>query len=257
MKIATITILCLLSLCSTAFALNYLQLDATPSVYDDGTDTVITTSSVFTLYALVDDEKIAKSYAGDDKFYISAALVTSSHEGVEKDDTAFYGSFNFNGTDYSFVDTTQTNPEYGTPPIVEYLEKNPDTVDLASHGIFDTYYYEFSFTIDPDDQANAYDVEYNAGEFSEADDSSDSKNLLYAAFDVDVGNLKPGYEIHFDLYTLNLDGSISQFAPWSHDAESGGDVPETPDTPVPEPATFFLLGLGLLGMAGMGRKKLI
>ncbi|MFH2058959.1 MAG: PEP-CTERM sorting domain-containing protein [Pseudomonadota bacterium] len=59
------------------------------------------------------------------------------------------------------------------------------------------------------------------------------------------------YEIHFDLNTKKADGSVDKFAPFSHDAESGGGDGHQ----VPEPATLFLMGLGLLGMAGVSRKK--
>ena len=58
--------------------------------------------------------------------------------------------------------------------------------------------------------------------------------------------------IHFDLFTVSGERFSSEafgkdyvyaFAPYSHDAE----------VEVPEPGTTLLLGLGLLGFAGMRR----
>ena len=49
--------------------------------------------------------------------------------------------------------------------------------------------------------------------------------------------------LHFDAYTLNADGTIDEFAPFSHDAEFL----------VREPATMLLFGIGIAG-AGVVRR---
>jgi hypothetical protein len=74
--------------------------------------------------------------------------------------------------------------------------------------------------------------------------------MYYKVFDVDVSGLKPGYLIHFDLYNTKVveggDIDVSEFAPFSHDAESRSRVPE--------PSTLLLLGGGLLSLAVFGKR---
>jgi hypothetical protein len=212
---------------SSVMALPFLQLYISDAVYDTSTETVVSTSSSFTLYALIDPG--SNEYVQGQTYYISAAIAPQIDTAMD------LGSFNF---DTTLVDVTD-DMIYGTAPIEEIA----GNLDLPGHGIFPTYFTEFSFTIDGSNMVAAYNVQDDPGGFGS---SSSSDFLYYAAFVVDVSGLDPDYVVHFDLYT-KADGKIDKFAPFSHDAESA---------PVPEPATLLLLGSGLIGTGLITKRKI-
>ena len=123
--------------------------------------------------------------------------------------------------------------EYGNPPLEEYLQNN----DLPSHGIYETYFQEHSFTLASAPMTALYNAQENPGG---PDPTVTSGPLYYQAFDVDVSGLSHGYAMHFDLYTkLELENTIDKFAPFSHDVLSA---------PVPGAVLLGLLGLGVAGV---------
>jgi len=224
-----------------------LQLDVEDGTYYTPTETIVSTDSIFTLYALADPNAGGNDKIDTDgKFYISAAVTPKLSSDLD------LGSFVFLdiGTNVTTIVDVTGDMEYGNAP--PGLMKNSE--DLQSHGIFDTYFIQFEFTFNTSlNKTQTYNSQDNPGGLVTS--VSDGEDFLYyAAFDVDVSNLNPAYEIHFDLYTLKSNGTVDVNAPFSHDAESGGDLP---DTPVPEPATFLLFGFGLLGLSRIVRKKWI
>jgi len=221
------------------FAYNALQLDISDGVYDEVTQTTVATGSGFVLYALLNPQKASIT----DTYYISMAI------SPKVDSPAALGSFSFRdmALDVTTVYDVTGNMTYGTPPI-EALEAF-ESGDLPPHGMFPTYFAEYSFTFDSSHKADAYDVqEYHRdpshlGGFTPNSDGE----FYYAAFELNTLGMAADYVVHFDLYNEKVarkdatDIDVDDFAPFSHDAESHPN-------PVPEPSTMLLLSSGLGGL---------
>ena len=227
--------------CFPSFGLSYptLQLDIEGGWYNQSSpfqtdQTIVAPSSVFKLYAFLIPNQWNTL---DDTYYISAALVPKPNEGQD------LGYFTF---DSETVRVTH-DMNYGVPPLEAQL--GFDARDLSQHGVFETYFKEFEFRFNDSNQMAPYDTAKRAKTGGTI--PSSGSGMYYMVFNVDVSGLAPGYLIHFDLYNKKLldsgDVDVSEFAPFSHDAES-------PLRRVPEPSTIVLLGGGLFSLAMVRRK---
>jgi hypothetical protein len=213
------------------FATPTLQLDIAGGTYDTSSETIIGDNS-FTLYAYLIPNC---SNTLSDYYYISAAVVPKVTP-----PGGSLGSFSFDG------DTVNVTEEmvYGVPPLENIISlQGWDKGDLSKHGIFETYFWEFEFQFDSSDQIRRYNTQDRAETGGSIPDSG--SGMYYVEFSIDTSLLDPNYVIHFDLYNSQLvrrtgDIDITQFAPFSHDAESRS---------VSEPSTFLLIGAGILGIA--------
>jgi hypothetical protein len=125
--------------------------------------------------------------------------------------------------------------------------------DLAPHSVYPTNFAEI--------HTGAYglgmsvgDVQpdtLNGGEYWDPTATPEFPNApanasgSWKMFTVNI-NGPVGSSLHFDAYTVNRDGSINQFAPFSHDATTNI---------VPEPGTMMLMGTGLLGLGMAAYRK--
>jgi hypothetical protein len=215
----------------SASAIPTLQLDIEGGYYDSYTQTIVATAGdSFTVYALLNPgpkpTTAELSALLSDTYYLSVAITPRMAE-----TGGDLGDFSIDG------DTVNVTGDmtYGSPP-VEALQGH-DGHDLAPHDIYETYFVEKAFTFDPNQTTTPYDTQLNPGGFS---GQVDGELFFYVAFDIDMSGLDPEYGLHFDLYNTDakkfLDVDVDDFAPFSHDAESG---------PIPEPSTLLLLGSGL------------
>jgi VPDSG-CTERM motif len=210
-------------LCSTVtWAVPSLQLDIEGGHYVGGTDeTTYSAGDMFNLIAL--------GLNPSGTYYISAAIVPqTSNPPLEN-----FGSFTVNGTLYS-----AGNMMFGDPPIDD-PNKNPH---LGSHGIYDTHFAEISFSFSAN-TVPSYDTQDGSA-------GPSGQVLNTATFAVDVSGIAAGYSVHFDLYNKDFDKKgnyiIGDFAPFSHDAQSG----HVPDGGT----TLVLLAASLMGLQGLSRK---
>ncbi len=235
---------------SAVQAIPTLQLDVGDGWYNNADQTIYSSGPSFTLYALLNTKEAEDALKRT--YYISAAVEYKN--GAVPNIAQSLGSFSVNGEK---IDVT-SDMIFGTPPLTELPDVQGKT--LSPHGIFPTFYYEFDFKFSKLNQTTPYDTEFNPGGFSNT-----GKGMYYAAFSIDTSALAAGYSIHFDLYdetikeisekikigrkstTITYDQvSIDQFAPNSHDAQSGHRVPDGG-------ASLSLLGFALAGVAGLRR----
>ncbi|MBI5234807.1 MAG: choice-of-anchor N protein [Deltaproteobacteria bacterium] len=222
-------------------ALPTLQLDIANGVYDPVSKTIVSSADKFTLYAFLLPGKTQAPVTG--AYYISAALVATNGKTIGAGN---FGSFSFNG-----VQKNVTNDMvFGTPPLEANLAFDPG--DLSKHGIYPTYFNEFSFKFNSNNETAQYNTQdrAKAGTPINIAPNPNNGNMYYAAFSVDTTLLAPGYAIHFDLYNEKVrrgDTDVNLFAPFSHDAQSRAKVPE--------PATALLIGAGFAGLWLHGKKQ--
>jgi hypothetical protein len=221
-------------LCAPVVAVPLLQLDISGGTYDPYSQTIVTKSDSFTLYALLANKPTSDgnftSELLDENFYISVALMPRFPKELNPDPDL--GSFTFDGQRIKVT----ADMIYGGP------------TKLPPHGIFSTYYQQLGpFQFDNLKYTAEYDTQDNPGGLAPTlVDPSKDKIVYYLDFDVDTSGLVGNYDIHFDLYHYDDLGNVNLFAPFSHDAQT-----------VPEPATMLLLGFGLVGLTVFGRKRFL
>ncbi len=205
----------------SVYAIPLLQLDISNGIYNDATQTIVATGSNFELYALLNSTNEAALSA---QYFLSVAVFPQVSAPLD-------AYFEFGGKTYY---VNGTDMEWDTP------DNAPPGVQ--NHGnLFPTYFIETPFKFDLLNTAQLYNSAEDRGGIKPYDGNGNP--LYFAQYDVDTSGLGSAHVLHFDLY-----GYGKKFAPPSHDAES---IPSS----VPEPATLFLLGSGLVWMVGWKREK--
>jgi len=250
----------------SAFAIPTLQLDIDGGTYDPVTQTIIKSGSSFDVYAYGIQPNGAN--ATDIKtiqYYLSAALTGPS--GSVPEGVLSLGSFTYNLGSGAVTVNVTSGMVFGTPPLDTFLQAF-DNGDLSKHGIFPTYFTQIDLPkFDTILQTAPYDTSGISAGHSIVPSGT---GMFYQKVNFDLTNLATGYDLHWDLYSAAVvtcannpncnptDVDVNDFAPFSHDAESTTDnnpPPPPPPDPIPEPATVWLLGLGLLVLASYKRRQ--
>ncbi len=227
MKTLVMLLLVMLVAVPAAFSFPVLQLYIDGANYDAASETWVTTASSFDMYV------IGNAVMND----VMVSMALDLDQAINPNGDV---SVNVQGTKTGITDYSSWT--YGYAPLsFDPASWDGGNDDLQTHGVYPAWFSEF-----------------NAGDFSLVGAIEDiqppstwnptmgylpSGNPHLGQIRKYSINVTGGIGVHFDAYTLNADGSIDKFAPFSHDAGT---------SPVPEPASMLLFGLGIAG-AGVVR----
>ena len=181
---------------------------------------------------------------------------------------SFVGDFSYNpGTAQIVVSLTNTSPAANGGYLVAFAFNNPGN---AISGVsFASSSANFGLIGDPTFDNSIPASPYGDFDIGSASSASwlgggsptggiavgDTETFTFDLTGTGLGSLTTG-----DFFNTLSEGSASNQEQWFaarfRGFEDGGSD-KVPGTPVPEPATLLLVGLGLFGLVGMGRKKKI
>lgn len=238
-------------LTTKADAVPLLQLDMAGGVYDPVTETIVAPGGAFTVYAILTPKQNATAAEItallNTTYYVAAAVTPQLAP-----PGAPLGSFTMgpSGGTQTLVNAT-TDMTYGVPPLETMATlQGFDPGDLAKHGVYPTYFSQFSFNFSAANKTTEYNTATNPG----GPTPNANGTSYYFALTGNNTLFSTAYNLHFDLYneavvncaakkstTPCTDVDIDSFAPFSHDAEV---TPPPPSVPEPSSA-LFLLSAGL------------
>jgi hypothetical protein len=216
-------------------AVPFLQLDMAGGVYDPVTETIVAPGGAFTVFAIL-TPKDGQIVDFTKDYFVSVALIPSFSS--QPSPAPSLGSFTWGSTTVNVT----ADMNYGVPPVEQIVSlQGWDSGDLSKHGIFPTYFSEFKFNFSSASTAGVYNTQDDPG------GPPAGTGAYQVAFTGDSSLLTSGYSLHFDLYSEKFrscgsgctDVDRDQFAPFSHDAETG-------IRRVPEPGTALLALLGMM-----------
>lgn len=215
-------LICVLCLSTSAFAVPNLQLYIPGGTFDASTETWIAPSAgTFEVWVLAGNLTSTKSI-------YDIGLVAS----LNPTDQATTGNITITSLDGGSVGSYNQNDfGWGTPPAGD---------PLPGHGIFPTWYVDQLVTAQTSTNSADWEDVYDMPTMGGPTTGQIFRFSIVSTFDF----------VHFDAYGYKSNDKRI-FAPFSHDAQSGGD--KTPPPGVPEPATMLLFGLGMAG-AGISKK---